>query len=447
LAFDLTPRQSLRLSVIAGRSVLREQDEPPNVGTLDPATNVTTIANLQWRFTPSAAFSTTQQVYVVNSEYRNRIFDGRTREEGSDRDLTWRAGAQWNPSSRHLIEAGVQAQSLEAQRIDRRFTATSEQLLYDLTRDSWSAAAWAQYRWMPTARVSITPGVRFEHWDLFAQSKASPWLLTEFAVRAGTRLRFGAGLQHQSATLDHAMFVPRGRELEPESAATVEAGLEQRIGTGWRLNLAAYRRRDQDRIRAVDAEVRIINDRVVLPGNPRFENALRGDATGAEVTLEHRSANGLNGWLSYAWNESQLDDPGRAGGPAESFAADFDQRHTVNAYVAYRWGGRTSLSARMRYGSNFPIQGYIAQDANGYLLSAQRNGLRLPPYARLDLRADRTFTYRRSRLTVFMEVVNAMNRDNFRANSPGINIATRRVFGPTESLFPLLPVAGVLIEF
>jgi len=43
--------------------------------------------------------------------------------------------------------------------------------------------------------------------------------------------------------------------------------------------------------------------------------------------------------------------------------------------------------------------------------------------------------------------VNATNHDNYRYNSPGINIATRRVFGPTEPLFPLLPVAGLLIEF
>ena len=81
------------------------------------------------------------------------------------------------------------------------------------------------------------------------------------------------------------------------------------------------------------------------------------------------------------------------------------------------------------------------------MLSSQRNGLRLPAYSRLDLRADRTFTYRKSRLTLFMEVVNATNHDNYRANSPGINIGTRRVFEPIERLFPLLPVAGVLIEF
>ena len=34
-----------------------------------------------------------------------------------------------------------------------------------------------------------------------------------------------------------------------------------------------------------------------------------------------------------------------------------------------------------------------------------------------------------------------------RPNSAFFNIATRRVFEPTEKLFPLLPVAGLLTEF
>ena len=148
------------------------------------------------------------------------------------------------------------------------------------------------------------------------------------------------------------------------------------------------------------------------------ERARAATANGVELKLERRSANGFNGWLSYAWNKSELEDPRGAGQPAERFSSDYDQRHTVNTYVAYRWSGRTSLSARMRYGSNFPIRGYIGR-RRGYMLSAQRNGLRLPAYSRLDLRADRTFTYRKSRLTVFIEVVNATNRDNYRPRQSG----------------------------
>jgi hypothetical protein len=447
LTIDLSPRQTLRASLIAGRSLLRETDDPPDVNTLDPAANTTVIGNVQWRYTPSAAFTASQQLYYINSNYRNQVYGGRTREEGYDHDLTWRGSAGWNPKTGHLIEFGAQAQSLSAKRIDRRFGSVSEQVLVDATGDAWSAAGWGQYRWTPNARFSATPGVRLEHWQLFDQTKASPWLLAEFEVRPGTRLRVGGAVQHQSATIDHAIFTPPGQVLVPQRAATIEAGIEQRIGSAVRLSLAGYHRREAHGLRAVNAEIRIENNRVTLPVNPYWANALTGESTGAEIAIERRAANGLNGWLSYAWNDTRYDDPGTGGHAPESFPSDFDQRHTVNAYLAYRWSGRTSLSARMRYGSNFPIVGYIAQDASGYALSAERNGIRLPAYARLDLRADRTFTYRKSRLTLFLEVVNATNRDNYRANSPGVNITTRRVFEPIESLFPLLPVAGMLIEF
>jgi outer membrane cobalamin receptor len=256
-------------------------------------------------------------------------------------------------------------------------------------------------------------------------------------------VKLSAGIQHQAATLDNAIYTLPGQPLVPERAAVVEGAIEQRIGSNWRLNLSAYHRRDADRLRQVNSEVRIENNRVVLPMDPYWANVLSGDTNGVEVVLERRAVSGLNGWVSYAWSDSRLEDSARG----ESFPADYDQRHTVNAYVGFRWGGKTNFSARYRFGSNFPMTGYIGEDPNGYVLTSQRNGLRLPEYARLDLRADRAFTYRRSRLTLFIEVVNATNRDNYRYESPGINFTTRRVFGPLESLFPLLPVAGVLVEF
>ena len=190
VTIDLTPRQTLRASVIAGRSVLRENEDPPDANTLDPATNTSVIGNLQWRFTPSATFTTSQQLYYIDSKYQNRVYDGRTREEGYDRDLTWRGTGGWNPKSGHLIEFGAQAQSLSAKRIDRRFQINSEQLLLDTTIDAWSTGGWAHYRWTPNPRWSITPGVRVDHWQLYDQTRASPWLLAEYEVRPDTRAAF-----------------------------------------------------------------------------------------------------------------------------------------------------------------------------------------------------------------------------------------------------------------
>ena len=74
--------------------------------------STTFIGNLQWRFTPSARFAVTQQVYTLKADYGNSVIDGRIREEGNDRDLTWRGTAEWHPKPAHFVEFGAQAQSL-----------------------------------------------------------------------------------------------------------------------------------------------------------------------------------------------------------------------------------------------------------------------------------------------------------------------------------------------
>jgi len=447
LTLDLSPRHTLRASIIAGRSALDDEDVNPGPNSLVHGSSSILIGNLQWRFTPSTRFTVTQQAYALKADFSNDVADGRPRDDGGDLDVTWRGAAEWRPSSAHAMEFGAQAQSLSATRVNRLFTQASAVTLLDASLDTWSAAGWAQYRWTPGARFSITPGVRVERWDVIDQSKASPWLLAEYEVRSGLRARFGAGVQHQAPTLDQTLSTFDSTRLVAERSESVEVGLEQQLGSSVRVSGSVYHRRDTGLLRFEDSEIRLENDQVVLPRASNWQNALNGDSNGVELKLERRSANGLNGWLSYAWSKSELEDPRGAGQPTERFHADYDQRHTVNTYVAYRWSGRTSISARWRHGSNFPIRGYIDANAAGFTLSARRNGIRLPAYSRLDVRADRTFTYRKSRLTLFMELINATARDNYRPSSPGVNLNTRRVFEPIETTFPLLPVAGILIEF
>ena len=114
-----------------------------------------------------------------------------------------------------------------------------------------------------------------------------------------------------------------------------------------------------------------------------------------------------------------------------------------------------SVSARFRAGSNFPAPGYYeartfstsGQDVELYFLSTARNNLRVPVYSRLDVRANRTFSWRAMRLTLFAEVLNLYARENVRATRPGINGVTHQVFGLFDSMFPLIPSAGISFEF
>ena len=82
-----------------------------------------------------------------------------------------------------------------------------------------------------------------------------------------------------------------------------------------------------------------------------------------------------------------------------------------------------------------------------YYLSSTRNDLRVPVYSRLDVRANRTFSWGATRLTIFAEALNLYARANVRASSPGINGITHQVFGLFDSMFPFIPSAGLSFEF
>jgi outer membrane receptor for ferrienterochelin and colicin len=205
-----------------------------------------------------------------------------------------------------------------------------------------------------------------------------------------------------------------------------------------------YNRADDDVIRRPGADARLVDGRLVR-GSPTaaFVNTARGHARGIELLVQRSAPTALSGWFSYAYGRNRYEDVATG----EGFRGDLDQRHTLNAYGLYRLSHRFSLGAKLRMGSNFPIPGYYERSGERYVMSHRRNTTSLPGYARLDLRANRTFDWSRKRLTLFVEVLNVLNRENVRYNPPRINAATLEVTRLFDSLVPVVPSAGLLFEF
>lgn len=455
VAYDLTTRQQLRVTFIAGHSLLHDRDDDPSLNSLERGGTTSGIVNLRWRFTPSARLVVQQQVYAVRNRYVNKVVDGRAREEGWDRDLTWRGSADWRPSESLAFEAGGDAQLLRARRVERRFTSAAAALTtLDASLDAANQAGYIASRWVPARHLSIAAGLRAQRFGAADDTAAAPWLTGEWRAHDRLRLRAGLGIQYQSPALDDVLLAREGTMLRAERARSAELGAEQRIGANWRASVTAYHRADRDRLRVKNAEFRLLDRQLIRPGTPYVDNVLRGRTYGIDATVERRSANGFTGWLAYSWGRAELtDESGTITGAAasrvtdETYPADYDQRHTLNAYAGYRWSARTSVSSRLRYGSNFPITAYVSERGSEWVVAAERSRARLPAYARVDVRADRAFVLGSRRLTLFVEVINALNRDNVRPQAGALNVASRTVTGLTERVFPFLPSAGVLVEF
>jgi hypothetical protein len=184
-------------------------------------------------------------------------------------------------------------------------------------------------------------------------------------------------------------------------------------------------------------------------------NVLDGVAKGLEIVVRRGGTGAFSGWAGYALGRLEY----RQAITGERFWADADQPHTLTLFGSYRLSSRMNISGRYRYGSNYPLIGYIGEPSRAlgvpptvdrrplfYGLDDERNTLRLPAYSRFDVRADRAFNWSKRRLLVFVEVANVLNHTNLRNAAYRVDRAGR-VFETTESLLPIVPSGGVVFEF
>jgi hypothetical protein len=129
------------------------------------------------------------------------------------------------------------------------------------------------------------------------------------------------------------------------------------------------------------------------------------------------------------------------------FDKDYDQRHTWNAYASYRITQSLNLSAKYRYGSNFPIAGFYELRNGRYFLSDVRNAERVPHYSRLDVRANKAFHFDRWKLTLYIEILNLLDQVNHRYTGLNSIRATGEARLAHDTLLPFLPIAGLSFDF
>jgi len=293
-------------------------------------------------------------------------------------------------------------------------------------------------------RLLVTPGARFDHSTLTHETTGSPWLQMEFRASERAALRASVGRYRQFPAFEQVIGSLGLDTNRHERAMHYDLGFEGRTGPSVRWQLNLYNREERNFFRRAAAETRILNGRLVRGSNTAvYLNRLDGYARGIELLIQRRDPNKLSGWIGYSYGRHRY----RDAAAGETFWGDLDQRHTFNVYGHYRWSDRSSVSGKLRLGSNFPVPGYFVEENGEYFVGDRRNQSRLPLYARLDVRANRTFNWSRRRLTLFAEVINLLNRDNLRFDPPSINAATRRATGLFETMLPILPSAGVLIEF
>ena len=442
--YDLSPGQQLEFSLLAGRSRLKEPDDEVDANDLYLGYNASTVGIVKWRRSGPRSIVSAGLLGGLN-RFRNETVGGVELDRGRERQLTFRADARRTLSGAVDVEAGGDLDALhETRHRERPVTETTFRAVNDYSTGATRAGAYASLRWSPWSALTFHPGVRVDRWTLTHQTTASPWLQLQWRVSPSTTVRGAGGRYQQFPHFEQVVGAWAGIDLQPERATHFDLGLERVFRRSARVQVTVYDREERDMLRRPGAETRLVNGTLRRGSTAAtFVNRLDGHARGIEVMLQRLDSSGLSGWISYSYGRNRYRD--QVSG--ESYWGDLDQRHTLNVYALYRLSPRTSVTMKLRTGSNFPAPGYFREVDGRHTLTDVRNLLRLPSYARLDLRANRTFSWSDRRLTLFAEVINVLNRENVRYHPPSIDgrtLEARRLFEP---LLPVVPSAGVLIEF
>lgn len=459
LVFDLTRAHQLQALAIVGTSKFEEQPEELGLNDEAEVEGRTWLSAVTWRYSPSPRVSVSQRAFATGLFFHNLNTAGETLDRSHANDYGWRMDGMF-AAGPHVIEFGADAQARTRDRSAFRSLNDAPLLspVAAFTARGTEAAAYAQVALHAGSALTVTPGVRVDKWMAPLEPTASPWLTASLAVTASTRLRAGGGIYRQPADLDQQAGPNGGSSLRPERANHFDASVEQSLPWSSTLTAGWFAREERDVLWRPSAEPRRQADGTVQPGrgDARWVNDLSGRARGVEVMVRRDAPSGLSGWAAFA----HLSHRYTSVATGESFRADAEQRHAVSLFGYYPLSNRTTAGLKFRYGSNYPRTGYLAEHRPDpgvlplfgggpplfVVLADRRNVLSLPAYARLDARFDRTFMWQRRRLTLFVEVANLLNRTNLR-NVPYDIDRSGRVSGGTASMLPILPSAGIVIEF
>jgi len=245
-------------------------------------------------------------------------------------------------------------------------------------------------------------------------------------------LTAGLGLYHQA---------PQGAELSPrfgnphllwQAGTTYVGGVEAALGQGLRLEAQGF--------------YKDLRELVVADQYGSFTNDGLGRVYGGQLLLRQPSWRGLSGWVAYTLSRSERRDH-----PSEPWRVyQFDQTHILTLIASYKlpWWG-LEAGVRFRYVTGNPTTPYVGgiRDANYQdyqALLGEPNSVRLPDFHQLDVRVDKTFTFNRWRLGLYVEVQNLYNR----ANAESLVYGGRQLYqqGRVSGL-PVFPNLGVRADF
>jgi hypothetical protein len=325
---------------------------------------------------------------------------------------------------------------------------------YALSRDSGSQGGWAvpsvpihfDLRPQPLLRyaylqdrlslwpgLSLSLGLRYDKSDLVAGDTLEPRLSLEWKPGPKDTFRAAWGLYDQFPA-GQELLEPFGNPgLSANRAEQLGAGYERVLGSGLSARLEAYYKSFSSQVVSL-----------APPAQP-YDNRGYGDSRGIEVFIRQGLSQRFFGWISYAYSVSE-----RANDPDPDWHLfPYDTSHVLNLMASYQLSPKWSLGSLLRYSSGplyTPVVRRVPDPSSlsGYdAVFGAPYSSRLGDYLRWDLRTDYSWLYAGWKLSLYLEILNALNR----ANPAYADYDPRTGNQIVRNNLPLLPNLGLQASF
>jgi outer membrane cobalamin receptor len=327
---------------------------------------------------------------------------------------------------RHLLKWGF---DIERQAAEYRYSSTSvvtdpevigegppqeERFDIYLTPEGRTYAAYLADRFRPAQPLVIELGARWDYQFYTAEHQLSPRVNLMYTISPQTTLRAAWGRFFQSQRLNELQVEDGATEFYPAQLAEHWlASLEHQLANGLKFRIEAYskhltrlRPRYENLLNPIELFPEAEHDRVrVAPAH--------GRGRGLEILLKQSSQSPLTWWLSYslAVAEDRIDDV--------LVPRSWDQRHAASFGLNLDLPRGWNVNLAGTFHTGWPtteVTVVMIEDEEGEPeptpVLGPRNTARYPSYLRFDMRASKTFVFRRSELRLFLEVINLTNREN-----------------------------------
>jgi hypothetical protein len=331
-------------------------------------------------------------------------------------------GAGWSAGVEGALHEGTIAGALETsgwlQPVDSRSSRASAHAALRLG----SRAGW---------RSEI--GARIDRDSRFGAAPLQPRLRIEYQALSGRGSRFTAGRYAQFPRFEQE-FLASGEPLSTGISDEVGAGATFPLPAGYILDASAYARWLKDLTSEIVNKYPDLRERM-----GRFE---RGRSRAFELSLR-RDAGILRPRLAVTLIDARQTRDGAAS------ARNGDQPYLVSLGAEWLVTPRFRLLGRLQAGAGLPYSAMEpgGADTVGGLVEGPLNGQRLPAFTRLDLRGVWERPARAARLRTYLEIANALGRDNVRGRDCRWDPAAERYYFRDESSMPLVPGFGIEIAW